>query len=312
MLTAALRRLLWFPVAVLAVALITFALGVYGPGDPVQVQLGPRADPDTVARIRHERGLDRPLWEQFADYAGGAVRGDFGESYRHPGTPVSDLIGDRLWVSFQLGLAALALASLAGIGLGTLAAYRRGGWLDRLILLGTQLGLAVPIFLSGQVLLWLLAGQLRWLPSGGWEGLFDGRALLPVLALCLAPLAVFTRQARASAVEVMRQDFVRVAEAKGLPLRVVLGVHVLRNSLIPVVTLFGLALGGLVEGSFIVESLFGIPGIGSLAVESLFGRDYPVIMALALLVSLGYLLANLVADLLAGLLDPRLRTSREF
>ena len=301
------RRLLWLPVVLLAVSFITFTLGYYAPGDPVEVMLGQRVNPAAAERLREELGLNRPLLERYIDFVLRAVNGDFGESYKYRGQPVADLIADKVWVSVQLGLAGLALAFAIGIPLGILAALKQGTWLDDLIV-GTTLVLnSIPVFFTLPMLLLLFVRTLHWLPSSGWGGLFDSRIIIPAVVMALPGLAAITRQMRASTLDVLYQDYVRVARAKGLPESTVMVRHVVRNALLPLWTILGLSLGGLVEGFFIIETLYGIPGIGAMAVDSMFTRDYPVIMAITLLVATSFVLANLLVDVGYTFLDPRIR-----
>jgi ABC-type dipeptide/oligopeptide/nickel transport system permease component len=301
------RRLLWLPVVLLAVSFITFTLGYYAPGDPVEVMLGQRVNPAAAERLREELGLNRPLFERFTDFVLRAVNGDFGESYKYRGQPVADLIADKVWVSIQLGLAGLALAFAIGIPLGILAALKQGTWLDDLIV-GTTLVLnSIPVFFTLPMLLLIFVRTLHWLPSSGWGGLFDSRIIIPAVVMALPGLAAITRQMRASTLDVLYQDYVRVARAKGLPESTVMVRHVVRNALLPLWTILGLSLGGLVEGFFIIETLYGIPGIGAMAVDSMFTRDYPVIMAITLLVATSFVLANLLVDVGYTFLDPRIR-----
>jgi ABC-type dipeptide/oligopeptide/nickel transport system permease component len=301
------RRLLWLPVVLLAVSFITFTLGYYAPGDPVEVMLGQRVNPAAAERLREELGLNRPLFERFTDFVLRAVNGDFGESYKYRGQPVADLIADKVWVSIQLGLAGLALAFAIGIPLGILAALKQGTWLDDFIV-GTTLVLnSIPVFFTLPMLLLIFVRTLHWLPSSGWGGLFDSRIIIPAVVMALPGLAAITRQMRASTLDVLYQDYVRVARAKGLPESTVMVRHVVRNALLPLWTILGLSLGGLVEGFFIIETLYGIPGIGAMAVDSMFTRDYPVIMAITLLVATSFVLANLLVDVGYTFLDPRIR-----
>jgi peptide/nickel transport system permease protein len=301
------RRLLWLPLLLVAVSLITFALGLYGPGDPVQVLMGQHSNPETIARIRQERGLDRPFAEQYALYVSNALRGDFGESYKYRGQPIGPLILERIWVSVQLGMVALALALFLGVPLGVLAALRVNTWVDRLTVGITILGISTPTFVLAPIVTWFFARQLRILPAGGWDGIFSPKIIMPALVLGLGAVAVFARQTRASLLEVLGQDYVRTARAKGLPERGVVAGHALRNALLPIFTLLGMMLGDLPAGAFIVENVFGIPGIGKLGFESFFARDYPLIMALTLIVAASYVLVNLLVDVGYVFLDPRIR-----
>ncbi|MER3448544.1 MAG: peptide ABC transporter permease [Chloroflexota bacterium] len=301
------RRLLWLPVVLLAVSFITFTLGYYAPGDPVEVMLGQRVNPAAAERLREELGLNRPFLERYIDFVLRALSGDFGESYKYRGQPVTDLIADKVWVSVQLGLAGLTLAFAMGIPLWILAALKQGSWLDDLIV-GTTLVLnSIPVFFTLPMLLLIFVRTLHWLPSSGWGGLFDSRIIIPAVVMALPGLAVITRQMRASTLDVLYQDYVRVARAKGLPESTVMVRHVVRNALLPLWTILGLSLGGLVEGFFVIETLYGIPGIGAMAVDSMFTRDYPMIMAITLLVAASFVLANLLVDIGYTFLDPRIR-----
>lgn len=307
MLVYMVRRLLWLPVLLLLVGLITFALGLYGPGDPVQVMLGPHANPEAVARVRHELGLDRPFFVQYADYIWKGLRGDLGESLKYRGQPVGRLIASPLWVSVQLNAVALALGVVVGIPLGVIAALRRNTWLDYLTISGVVAGISFPTFVIAPIIMWFLAFRFRLLPTGGWDGIFSQRIIMPAIVLSTGSIAVFARQTRAGVLEVMGHDYVRTARAKGLRERMVIVRHVLRNALIPIFTILGLMMGSLVTGTFVTETIFGIPGIGRLGVESFFSRDYPVIIALTMLVASSYTLANLLVDVGYWVLDPRIR-----
>lgn len=301
------RRVLWLPVVVLVVTFITFALGFYGPGDPVEMWLGVHTNPEAVARIRHERGFDRPLLVQYGDYVWKALQGDFGESLKYRGQPVSDLVRKSVWISIQLNIAALLVGMIVGIPLGILAALHRNSLLDYLTTSGVVLGISLPVFFIAPLLLAVFAWWLRILPPGGWDGIFSRSAILPIFVLGSGPIAVFARQTRANLGQVLDQDYVRTARAKGLPESVVIVRHALRNALIPLFTIIGLMLGGLVEGAFLTETIFGIPGFGRLTVDALFARDYPVILANILLVAISYTVANLLIDLVYPLIDPRIR-----
>jgi len=301
------RRLLWLPILLLIIGFITFVLGLYGPGDPVQVMLGQHSNPEAVARVRHELGLDRPLLVQYGDYVWKALHGDFGESIKYRGRPVGDLIGRRLWVSVQLNALVLILGALIGLPLGLLAALHPNSLLDYLIVGGVIGLVSIPTFTIAPILAWIFAVKWHLLPAGGWGGIFSRRIILPAVVLGSGYAAVFVRQTRANLLEVLSQDYVRTARAKGLRERTVVGVHALRNALIPLLTIFGLMVGGLVSGTFVTELIFGIPGVGQLGVDALFARDYPVIMALTLLVAASYTIANMLVDIGYGFLDPRIR-----
>ena len=302
------RRFLWLPVLLLIVALITFALGYYGPGDPAQVLLGQHTNPAIVARIRHAWGLDRPFPVQYANYIWRALHGDFGESIvKYRGQPVRRLIGTSLPITVQLNLVSGVLGMMIGIPLGIMAALRQGSWADRLITALVVGGISVPSFVRAPVLTYIFARLWRILPPGGWDGIFSTKIILPAVVLALGPMAVFTRQTRVGMLDVLREDYVRTARAKGLAERAVVLRHALRNALIPLTTIMGFMLGGLVEGTVITEFWFGIPGLGRLGFDAFHARDYPIIIALTLLVAAVYGLANLLVDLGYGFLDPRIR-----
>jgi peptide/nickel transport system permease protein len=207
----------------------------------------------------------------------------------------------------QLGLVALTMALFLGVPLGVLAALRANTWVDRLTVGITVLGISTPTFVLAPIVTWFFARQLRILPAGGWDGIFSPRIIMPALVLGLGAVAIFARQTRASLLEVLGQDYVRTARAKGLPERGVIVGHALRNALLPIFTLLGMMLGDLPAGAFIVENVFGIPGIGRLGFESFFARDYPLIMALTLIVAASYVLVNLLVDVGYVFLDPRIR-----
>ncbi|MDO8569060.1 MAG: ABC transporter permease [Dehalococcoidales bacterium] len=302
-----LRRLLWTPVLLLVVGFITFVLGYYGPGDPTETLMRQYNDPNVVARIRQQRGLDKPLLVQYGLYVVHAVQGDLGESYKYPGQSVTGLIGGRMLVSSQLGLAALILSIILGIPVGLLAARRQGHWQDTGIISASLLFYALPVFITAPFLLMLFVLWLGILPSHGWGGLFDTHIIMPALVMGIPGVAFIARMSRNSIVEVLGQDYVRTARAKGLPEYIVYWRHVLRNALIPIFTIVGMGLATLVTGAVITETYFGIPGVGRLAVEAFFARDYPVIMAFTLIIAGAYVLTNLLVDVGYRLLDPRIR-----
>ncbi len=307
MLAYLVRRLLWLPVLLLIVSLITFALGYYGPADPIVALLGQRYDPEVAARLSHEYGLDQPFMVQYVNFLGRVARLDFGESIKYNNQPVLRLLLPRLAVTIQLNAASSLIGVSVGMALGIIAALRRGKFMDRLVVFGVVLGQAIPTYIAAYILLLLFARALPVLPTGGWNGLFSRSAVLPVVLLSIGPMAVFARQTRAGMLEVMGQDYIRTARSKGLRETKVVVVHALRNALIPLLTILGFMLGSLVEGTFITENFFGIPGMGQLAFDSLGARDYPIIIAVTLLVAIAYALGNLWADIFYGVVDPRIR-----
>ena len=318
------RRLVWLPVLLFFISLITFALGLYGPGDPVQVLLGVHANPETVERLRREYGFDQPFYVQYLNYVANALQGNFGYSLvKYRDQPVGKLIADALPVTIQLNLVAIFLGLGIGVPLGLLAGLQRDTWIDLLVRGLVVAGISLPIIFLNPVLTFLFsrrhdfvlaAAQMKFsvgpfLPmvAGHWDGLFSAKIILPAFIESLGIIALMTRQMRAGMIEVLSEDYIRTARAKGLRERVVVVRHAMRNALIPIATILGLMLGGLVAGSFLVENWFGVPGVGALAYDALFSRDYYITMALVLLIAIAYVLSNLLVDLTYGLLDPRIR-----
>ena len=301
------RRLLWLPVLLFAVSLITFGLGRFAPGDPVRVMLGNRYDPERAAIISKELGLDRHFFVQYGDYMWGFVRGDFGESLRYRGQPVRDLILPKMWVSARLALAAMTISIALGLPLGFFIAHRQGRWQDPAAVALSLVLMSIPIMVSVPALLWLLCLKLHWVPCSGWGGLIDPRIVVPAITMGVPGIAGLMRLMRASTLDVMNQDFIRTAHAKGLGTVRIDTRHVFRNAIIPIITIMAFALAGLIGGAFITETIMGIPGIGRFAVESIFNRDYPSIMAITLVGALAFVLANLLADLTYAFVDPRIR-----
>ena len=273
----------------------------------MEVLQGQYNNPEVVERIRQQRGLDRNVFVQYGVYIWNVVQGDLGESYKYRDRTVAELIGKRIWVSAQLGLAASIVALSLGIPLGVFTAIKQGTWIDVTTVSITLFFMSLPVFITAPVLLLAFGLWLGILPIQGWGGFFDTRIIMPALVLGVPGIAVITRLTRASTLEVLSQDYVRTARAKGLSEFVVRRRHILRNSLIPVFTVVGLSLATLVEGSFITEGYFGIPGIGSLAIEAFFSRDYPIITALVLIIAAAFVAANLIVDVGYRFLDPRIR-----
>ncbi len=301
------RRLLWLPFLLIAISLITFALGLYGPGDPVEVMLGQHTNPEVKARVRRELGLDRPFVVQYADYVWKALHGDLGVSFKYRGQPVSQLIAKRLVVTIQFNAVVLVVGLAVGIPLGILAALNRNNLIDYAIVFVSVAGISLPVLAVAPIVMWFLAARLHLLPSGGWDGILSRRIIMPTLVLSIGPAVVFLRQTRANMLEVLGQDYVRTARAKGLREYTVIVTHALRNVLIPLFTIFGLSLGGMVSGGIITEGIFGIPGIGRLVWDAFTARDYPIIMAYTLLIAMAYTMANLFVDVGYRFVDPRIR-----
>ena len=302
-----LRRLLWLPIILFTVSFVTFVLGRYGPGDPVQVLMGQHSNPAVVERIREQRGLNDSIFVQYGRYVSNVVRGDFGESYKYRGRTVTELLKAKMWVSVQLNIAAMILSVGLGIPIGLFAALRQGSLWDTAAVMMTLSWQSVPVFLTAPGLLWVFAWKLDILPTHGWDGFFSTSIILPAIAMGIPGVAIVTRLTRASTLEVVSLDYVRTARAKGLPEMLVRRRHILRNALIPVVTSLGFSLAGIAFTSFIVERFFGIPGVGNLLIEAIFSRDYPIIDGVLLIGTTMFVVINLLVDLLYPVLDPRIR-----
>ena len=299
------------PVLLLVTAGV-FALLHLTPGDPIDAMMAESADATAKASLRAELGLDRPLHVQYVAWMGRLLRGDLGHSIRN-GEPVLENVSRRIRPSLQLALLAMAISLLVAFPVGIASAVRRNTSVDRVGTTFALFGICMPNFLLALLLIFLFGVTLRWLPISGYvdpaEELVDGlRSLaLPAVTLGLALAAVVARTLRSSMLEALTEDYVRTARAKGLSeWRVVRG-HVLRNALIPVVTVLGLQLGTLIGGAVITEYVFALPGIGRLVVDAVFARDYPLVQGVVLLIAVGFIASNLVVDLLYGLIDPRIR-----
>ena len=299
-----LKRLLGVVHVVFGVLLLTFLLVHLVPGDPVEVMLGESATSADRGQLRADLGLDKPLITQFGTYLNKLAHGDFGRSI-HSKAEVSTLLAERLPATFKLTLIALLIALCIGLPLGIVAALKAGRWPDGL---ATTLSLtlsAMPHFWLGPLLMLVFALWLGWLPVSGMES--ASSIVLPALTLGFGLSAILTRMTRASLLEVLHEDFVRTARAKGLPERTVILRHALRAALLPVVTVIGLQLGSLLAGAVITETVFGWDGVGRLLVESIEKRDYPITQACVLVIALVYVLVNLLTDLAYSRLDPRVR-----
>jgi ABC-type dipeptide/oligopeptide/nickel transport system permease component len=286
------------------VSVVVFAL-VHLSGDPVLLMVSPDAPPDVVATTRQALGFDRPLHEQFARYLGNAAHGDLGVSLRM-NRSVTSLILERLPATLQLTLAALIIAVLVAIPAGIVSAVKRGTVVDRLAMAGAVAGQAVPIFWLALLLIALFGVRLRWLPVYGSGSL--AHFVLPAVSLSTIIMGRLARLVRSSMLEVLGQDYVRTARAKGLSESRVLAVHALKNASIPIVTLLGLQFAQLLGGAVVTETIFAWPGIGRLVVEAIFNRDFPVVQGVVLVVSLIFVAVNALVDLSYAVLDPRIRT----
>jgi ABC-type dipeptide/oligopeptide/nickel transport system permease component len=303
----AISRLLWLAPTLLAMALVTFLVMHATPGsplDPVAEGANPLS-PETQKNLAEHYGLDKPLWQQFAIFVGNAVQGDFGHSYVYKTRTVREIILETFPVSLLLGSMALAIAVVGGLTLGILAAvYQNRGW-DYLSVSLATVGVAVPNFVLAVFLIILFSFVVPLFPTGGWDS--PRTWVLPTITLAMAPMGIIARFTRASMLEVIRADYTLTARAKGLGEGPVVFKHALRNALIPVVTLLGPMFAAVGTGSFFVESIFRVPGMGQFFVLSMTGRDYPMIMAVVLTYGVFLAVMNLVVDLTYGALDPRIR-----
>jgi peptide/nickel transport system permease protein len=301
-------RLFSAALTVLGVAVLVFSLIHLVPGDPVEVMLGESAQPADRAALRTALGLDRPLPAQFADFLTGLMRLDLGESL-HSRRPVATLIVERLPATAELALAALAVALALAIPLGCIAAVRKGSVIDSGAIGFATLGVSIPNFVLGPVLILVFSFSLGWLPVSGREG--TGALILPALTLGTALAAVLARMLRSALLEVLGEDFIRTARAKGLSDTRVVVSHALGNAMLPVITLLGLQLGALLAGAVITEIVFSWPGLGSLTIEAIQRRDYPLLQGCVLVISVSYVMVNSATDLVYGWLDPRIRLGED-
>ncbi len=314
MVTFLVRRLVFMIPVALLVSFVTFMIIHLIPGDPARVLLGESATPQTVAALRHQLGLDKPLWTQYALWLGQALHGNLGQSIQLQ-QPVTQAILQRLPVTAELGIVSLIVSVALAIPLGVLAAGTRNTPIDWFINVLSLVGTAIPNFVLGLVLILFLAVVLRLFPPGGYvpftqDPLGNLRDLvLPVITLATGAVAGNMRQVRASMIEVLGQDYVRTARAKGLRRGRVYFVHALRNALLPLLTIGGLQAGAILGGAVIIESIFLWPGVGMLAIQSILSKDYPVVQGVVLLSALSYMLVNLLVDVGYGALDPRISLS---
>jgi ABC-type dipeptide/oligopeptide/nickel transport system permease component len=307
MLVYIVRRLLWTPVLLALAAFFVFLMGTIAPGDPAELRLGNRATPERIERERERMGLDQPIPIRYIKYVGGALKGDFGDSYHYQGRSVLEIISPRLWVSIQLNIAALIVAVIIGLPLGFYAAKKQGTGRDPTIVISMLVLYAMPVFFTAPFLILFFAVKLHWVPAAGWDGFFSLQIILPALTIGIPGAAIFVRHMRASTLEVIGQEYVRTAHAKGMSDFVVNYRHIARNALLPIMTIMGFTLAGMFGGSLIVELIYGIPGAGRLSLDAIFQRDFPVLTAFVLLGAGMLVLANLVIDIAYTIVDPRIR-----
>jgi peptide/nickel transport system permease protein len=311
------RRLIQALVVIIIVTLLVFFIMRLLPGDPLMLYLSETQSletmpPEAVEKLRHEFGLDKPLILQYVNWMSGILRGDFGTSiyYRES---VGTLMLERYPITLHLGVLSFIFSGILGILAGLVAALRRGKWIDTGVTVGAYLGISIPVFWLGILLMYALGLKLHWLPISGYTSPLDDfwlstrQVIMPVICMSLMGVAATARQMRSSMLEVIRQDYIRTAWSKGLRERNVVFSHALKNSLIPVVTLIGMFVPMILVGSVFAEVVFAIPGIGRLLVSSIFGHDYVVVQSITLLIAVVVVLCNLIVDVSYGWLDPRIR-----
>ncbi len=304
MTTYIMKRLLSIIPTMLGVAVLVFLMIHMIPGDPARAIGGMEADAEALEAIRRDLGLHEPLHLQFADFLGGAVRGDFGRSFS-TGAPVTGEIFSRMPYTLQLALAGITLSVSIGLISGVIAATHHQRPLDNIVMVAAMFGVSMPSFWFGLMLIVIFAVSLGWFPTSGSGSL--AHLVLPAMALGIRAAAILARLTRSSMLDVMKADYVRTARGKGLGESVIILKHVLRNSLIPVVTVVGLQFGALLAGTVIIEQVFAWPGIGRLLIRSLMARDFPMVQGTILYIALAFVLVNLVVDLFYSVLDPRIQ-----
>ena len=312
MLSYIVRRLLAAIPVMAVVALFVFSLLYVAPGDPAAVIAGDQASPEDVARIRQSLGLDRPFLIRFGEWVWQILHGDLGTSI-FTNLPVTTMMVQRFEPTLSLMAITLCLSVSIAVPIGVLAAWKVGTWIDRAVMAFAVLGFSVPVFVIGYLLAYVFALELEWLPVQGYTPLSEGvwpwleNLILPAIALGCVYSALIARITRAAMLEVLQQDYIRTARAKGMGQTAILFVHALKNASVPIVTVIGIGIALLIGGAVVTESVFAIPGLGRLTVDAILRRDYPLIQGIVLLFSFVYVLVNLLIDLLYTLLDPRIR-----
>lgn len=302
----ALKRIAGLLPVLFVAVLLTFIAIQFVPGDPVQVMLSDHSGNEALEKhLREAYGLDKPLTTQFWKYLTSMADGSFGLSYRYTNQTVWEVIRPSLLISPTLAITSLFAALPMGLFWGVFAALRRNSWQDTTVILGLVAGISIPNFAMASFLMYLVAVHWELVPVAGWGT--PAHLILPVVVLAVTPAAYVARLTRTYMLEVLQNDYIRTARAKGLRHRLVVYRHALRNALVPLLTTIGLIFGGLLSGTFVVEKVFNIPGLGSLAIDSIFARDYPVVMTIVLLFTVFYSLINLLVDLLYAVVDPRIR-----
>jgi len=327
-----LRRIIESIPVIIGVSILVFLLIHLIPGDPATAMLGERATPENVAALRSRLGLDKPLYEQYLIWVGNLLQGDFGNTVRG-NIPVKNEIINRFPATIELSLVALTIATVIGLPVGILSAIKRNSIIDTASMFGALFGVSIPIFVLGLLLIFLVGVELGWLPfvgrlssglsvnrvtglltidallEGNWEALKDSleHLILPAVTLATIPLAIIARITRSAMLEVLNQDYIRTARAKGLKARTVIMRHGFRNAMLPIVTIIGLQLGTLLSGAVLTETIYSWPGVGKWLFDSIVARDYAIVQSMTLLIALIYIVVNLTVDVLYAFIDPRIR-----
>jgi len=317
MTTYIIRRVLWAIVILIMLTLLVFFSMRLLPGDPIIIYVGQSQgligmDPEALDKLRAEFGLDKPIMMQYFNWVGGIFRGDLGKSVTY-NEDVGKLLAKRFPKTIYIGAVTFVIATILGTASGMFAALRRGKWADQIFTPLSYIGITIPIFWLGVLMIYAFGLKLHWLPTSGYTSPFDDfwlstrQLIMPVVCLAVTQIAMLSRQMRSSVLEVVRQDYIRTAWSKGLSERLIVLKHMLKNSLIPVITLTGFAIGAIFGGSVLIESVFNIPGIGRLMVTSIFAQDYVVVQSCTLIFAVIVLVTNLLVDMSYGWLDPRIR-----
>jgi peptide/nickel transport system permease protein len=297
------RVLVAIPLILVITTIVFIVVRVAIPGDPAQILAGDRATPELIEQIRHNLGLDKPIWEQFLIFLRNAIQGDLGRSTKFR-EPVARVIAAAFPFTLRLTILTVAVGTILGLAVGIVTAIKRNTLLDNAIMAVVVFLYSMPSFWMGLMLIWILAVELRLLPvqgTGSWK-----HYVMPVLTLGTGEAALVARLSRSSMIEVLTADYIRTARSKGLAERAVMVGHALKNALIPVITVVGLSFGALLGGAVITESIFGLPGVGRLAIQAIHNRDYPMIQGTVLLVSIAFVFVNLIVDVIYAVVDPRI------
>ena len=307
------QRLMLLPIYLFIFSFVIYVMSFYGPGDPVLVMAGDRATPEAIESLRHELGFDRPILVQYGDYMAHLLRGDLGMSLKYQDKSVVELIIPKIAISYPLGMASLFFAGFIGITVGLVASFKKGTWIDSVLMSKALFFSAIPSMILIQILILIFALHLGVLPTGwegGWRSVFSLSAVIPVMTLSLVSIAGFARLVRTTTLAIFDEPYVRAARAKGLPTRVIAWRYILRPAILPLVTVVLPALFSFVEGAFFVERIYGIPGMGAFTIEAIFSRDYPVIVSLMTIGAFLFVIATLVTDVAYRFFDPRVQIQK--